>query len=308
LATVFLGSGEFSRDLLTELLRSGYGITSVITPQDRPAGRGLKLRPTAVKALAEAEGLEVLQPSGPADSSFLDALRGTRPDVLLVADYGYVLPGTVLGFPSRGCVNVHPSLLPRYRGAAPIQRALMEGESETGVTLMLMDEGLDTGPVIASEKVAIEEEDDALTLRGKLALLGARLVLEELPGFLSGKTVPRPQEEGHATYADPIRKEEAAIDWTRDAMTIFNQVRALSPRPGAHTWLEGKRVKILRARPRQDVAAAPGKVAAAAGDALVVGAGEQALQVYELQPEGRKVMGAGEFMRGYRISEGDLFA
>ena len=199
-------------------------------------------------------------------------------------------------------------MIPKGWERSSTAAALLDGRQETGVTIMLMDEGLDTGPVIASEKVAIEEEDDALTLRGKLALLGARLVLEELPGFLSGKTVPRPQEEGHATYADPIRKEEAAIDWTRDAMTIFNQVRALSPRPGAHTWLEGKRVKILRARPRQDVAAAPGKVAAAAGDALVVGAGEQALQVYELQPEGRKVMGAGEFMRGYRISEGDLFA
>lgn len=306
--TVFLGSGEFSRDLLAELLRAGYEIDAVITRPDRPAGRGLYLRPTAVKVLAQGEGLRLLQPAGPSHPAFMGALEELLPDLLLVADYGYLLPEVVLSYPSKGCVNVHPSLLPRYRGAAPIQRALLQGEKETGVTLIALDEGMDTGAIIAVEKAAIEDEDDALSLRRKLASLGARMVVETLPPFASGGIVPRPQEEKMATYADPIRKEETSIDWTRDAKSVHNQVRALSPRPGAHTRLRGKRVKILRAHPRKDIdAAAPGEVALARGEDLVVGTGEHALQLDEVQPEGKRPMRAGEFLRGYHPREGEMF-
>jgi methionyl-tRNA formyltransferase len=284
----------------------GFETSAVITRCDRPAGRGLRLQPTAVKAFAEKEGLKVFQPDGPDDPAFMAALDDLRPELLLVADFGYLLPRAVLEYPPLGCVNVHPSLLPRYRGAAPIQRALMRGERATGVTLMALDEGMDTGGIIAQEEICIEDADDALSLRRKLVSLGARMVVKTLPSYAAGSIAPHPQEDKRATYADPIRKPDTIIDWTREAMSIHNQVRALSPLPGAYTKLRGKRLKILRTVPREDIAvAAMGKIALCEKDLLMVGTGKGALQVEEIQPEGKKTMSTVEFLRGYRPREGE---
>ncbi len=306
--TLFLGSGDFSRDLLRELLALGMQFAGVITRPDRPAGRGLRQRPTAVKSLAGEEGLAIFQPPGPTHPEFYAVLEALRPEVVLAADYGLLLPQKVLRFPSRGCVNLHPSLLPRYRGADPIRRALMNGEAETGVTLMLMDEGLDTGGIIASEKLAIDAADDASTLRARLARAGARLVMHCLPAFVEGGIEPRSQEEENATYAEPVRKEEARIEWRRSAVEIHNQVRSLSPRPGAYSSLGGRRVKILRALPRLDATAlAPGETATAADGSFLVGTGGGALQLEVLQAEGKKAMSAEDFLRGYRPRSGEAF-
>lgn len=306
--TVFLGSGEFSRDLLRELLSLGMQIEALITRPDRPAGRGLRSRPTAVKSLAREAGLAVYDPPEPSHPAFLSALDELRPEVILVADYGLMLSREILEYPPRGCVNVHPSLLPRYRGAAPIRRAIMNGEKETGVTLMLLDEGMDTGGIIASVKVAIGDHDDAEMLRARLASAGARMVMYYLPVYLSGNIEPWPQDEQFATYADPVGKEETLVDWSRSALDIHNQVRSLSPRPGAYAKLGGRRVKILRTRPREDGSAAlPGEITTAADGAVLAATGQGMLQLELLQPEGKKVMSAEDFMRGYRPREGEAF-
>jgi methionyl-tRNA formyltransferase len=309
LKTVFLASGEFSRDLLRDLLRSDFEISALVTRPDRPAGRSLKPNPTPAGSLAVEEGMKIYMPASPADPGFMSVLEELQPELLLVADYGFMLPVEVLMFPPGGCVNVHPSLLPRYRGAAPIQRALMDGASVTGVTLMAMDEGMDTGPIIARQEVEIGDEDDAHALRSKLAALAARMVEEYVPQYLSGAIVPIPQDEGAATYAEPVAKNEYIIDWTREARDIRNQVRALSPRPGAHTNLRGKRVKIIEAGLREDIRGLkPASLEVTQKGILLVGTGRGALQPHVLQPEGKRVVSAEEFLRGYRIEPGEAFA
>jgi len=306
--TIFLGSGDFAHDILSNLLQSGFSLSGVITIPDRPAGRGLRTRPSPVKALAVQEGVSVYQPAGPADSAFLALLEEKQPELLLVADYGYILTEEILTFPAGGCLNVHPSLLPRYRGAAPIQRALIQGERVTGVTLMLLDEGMDTGDIIAREEIDVGVEDDALTLRRKLASLGARMVVDIVPSYMAGDIVPHPQDEELATYADPVSKSEMQIMWTQPAIRIHNQVRALSPRPGAYTYFRDKRIKVLRASAAEDIhALQPGTLAVAGKDILMVGTGAGSLQLKEVQPEGKQPMSASDFLHGYRPSSGEGF-
>ena len=306
--TVYVGSGEFSRDLLHDLLHAGFEVSGVITRPDHPAGRGLRQRPTPVKTTAEQAGIRVFEPDGPGDPLFMTALDELRTEIIVVADYGYLLPRSILEYTPTSCLNVHPSLLPRYRGAAPIQRALMQGERMTGVTLMLLDEGMDTGGVIAREELAIEDADNADSLRTRLASLGARLLTETLPLYISGAVAPAPQDETMATYADPIRKSDTIIDWTRTAGSIHDQVRALSPRPGAYTRFRGKRAKILRSRPRHDIhGTAPGKLVLDGKEGVIVGTSQGTLQILELQLEGKKAVSAGEFRRGYRPADGDRF-
>lgn len=306
-AVVFAGSGEFSADLLRELARIGYLPARTLTRRDRPAGRGRKLRPTPFKAAAVKLGMEVVEADGPADPAFMEALEASRTEVLLVADYGFVLPRAILTYPSRGCVNIHPSLLPRHRGATPIRRALMEGDSESGVSLMLMDEGLDTGPIVAMRAVNIEYQDNELSLRTRLAAIGAELVMRFIPPWLSGEVEPRPQGEEGASYASPIRPEELLIDWALPARVIHNRVRALAPRPGAYTYMRGKRLKVLRSEPcGAESRLAPGEVSLAEGGTPVVGTGEGALRLLELKPEGKRSMLAEEFLRGYRPAEGEI--
>lgn len=301
LRVVFLGSGDFAHGLLRRLLEDGCGIAAVIIPPERPAGRGLRIKASPLKVLARERGLPLLQPGEPRQENYVAALREQRPDLVLVTDYGHILPAAVLEIPPSGCLNVHPSLLPRYRGAAPIQRALMDGVEKTGVSLMLLDEGMDTGPVICQREAAVGGEDDAGILRERLASLAARMVIEELPRYLAGEAVPRPQDERTATYAPPIAKGEYEIDWSRPAADIHNLVRALAPRPGAFTTLRGKRIKILRARlADRDANLAPGEMAALDGETFVAGCADGAISLELVQPEGRKAMTAGEFLRGYR--------
>jgi methionyl-tRNA formyltransferase len=249
-----------------------------------------------------------MQPHSIKQDSFLDNLKAAQPEVILLADYGELLPPALLQLPPGGCVNVHPSLLPRYRGASPVQRALMDGEDITGVTLMLMERGLDTGPIIYQQKMEIREDDDAGSLASKLAVLGGRLLVSKLPAYLSGKITPHPQDENKASYAEPIDKRELLIDWSGKAHTVFNKVRAISPSPGAYTYFRGKRLKIFRVIPAAGGGKSPpGTIVVQENNHLLVKAGEGALKLESLQPEGKKIMSADEFLRGYHLGLGECF-
>lgn len=304
---LFVGTGDFARMVLEHLAAKGLSPRAVITGADKPSGRGLRLRPTPVAEMAARLGLETLKlekPKGPDLSTLVESLR---PDFVLVCDYGQLIPGDVLSLLPGRFLNLHPSLLPCYRGAAPVRRALMEGATRTGVSLMVMNEGLDSGPVVAFRETEIHPEDDAGTLQARLARQGAILVRDSAPAYLQGRLRPRGQDPGQATYAPPIRKEELIIDWGRTAGEINNQVRALSPSPGARARLEGRWVKVLRSRMREDVEGLlPGEMVVTGGK-MLVGTGKGALEVLLLQPEGRRRMEASEFLRGYRGKERNFF-
>jgi len=304
----FFGSGEFSRNILEVLLENELIPQALITRIDRPSGRGRRLRPTPVKLFAKESGIEVIQPHDISEDTFIDTLKAAQPEVILLADYGELLPTALLQLPPKGCVNIHPSLLPRYRGASPVQRALMDGVDITGVSLMLMEKGLDTGPIIYQQEMEIGEDDDAGSLARKLAVLGGRLLVSKLPAYLLGEITPHPQDEDEASYAEPINKRELLIDWSRKARTVFNQVRALSPSPGAYTYFRGKRLKILRAMPTAgEVKSPPGTIVVQGNIHLLVKAGEGALRLETLQPEGKKIMSSDEFLRGYHLETGECF-
>jgi methionyl-tRNA formyltransferase len=308
LRIIFFGSGDFSRLLLENLPQSGLEIVGVVTQPDQPAGRGLKTRPTPLKEIALRRNLHVLQPRDIREEGLELALGEYRAELILVADYGQIFPPSVLQIPSLGSVNVHPSLLPRYRGPSPIQRALLEGDPVTGVTLMLMDEGLDSGPIIAQREVAIDDEDDFGTLRKKLALEAAGMLEEELPRFSAGLIQPKPQDDGAASYAAPLSKQELKIDWSLDRNAIRNKIRALSPSPGAYTYWRGKRIKLLRAElDETDLASNPGCVNVLGKKLLYAGTGSGPIRIEILQPEGRKAMSSAEFIRGYRPLPGEAF-
>jgi methionyl-tRNA formyltransferase len=228
---VFAGTPEFAAAALRALHEAGHHIALVLTQPDRPAGRGLKTQPSAVKRLAEELGLGVQQPQTLKDERMLEALRHSNPDAMIVAAYGLILPPAVLAIPARGCVNIHASLLPRWRGAAPIQRALLAGDARTGISIMQMDAGLDTGPVLLQEAIAIEPHDTAQTLHDRLASLGSRLIVEAL----AAPRTPVPQDDAQATYAPKLDRNEARLDWTEPASSIDRKVRAFNPAPGAWT-------------------------------------------------------------------------
>ena len=300
---VFAGTPEFAAVSLEALLRARHEVTLVLTRPDRPAGRGLKPQPSAVKQLALGHGLPLLQPPALEDSATLNAIAAAHPAVVVVAAYGLILPLALLALPARGCLNVHASLLPRWRGAAPIQRALLAGDSTTGITIMQMDQGLDTGPIVLQEAVAISPDDTAGTLHDKLAALGARLLLRAL----EASPAPKPQDGSIATYAMRIGRGEAEIDWRNAAAGIERQVRAFDPVPGAHTRHEGVALKVWRARIERGVSAAPGTVCAAQSDGIVVACGSDGLRITELQRAGGKRLAAGAFLSGFRLARGARF-
>lgn len=294
---VFAGTPEFAAVSLEALLAARHDVTLVLTRTDRPAGRGRKLRPSAVKQIAARRGLSLLQPATLKDPAVLRAVEASRPEATVVAAYGLIFPPALLRLAPRGCVNVHASLLPRWRGAAPIQRALLAGDAITGISIMQMDEGLDTGPVLLQESVAILPEDTAATLHDRLAALGARLVVRALAEGPS----PRPQDERSATYAARITHEEAEIDWRKPAAEIERQVRAFNPAPGAQTRLDGTTLKIWHARSEPGPSRAPGSVCAADAGGLVVACGDGVLRIIELQRAGGRRMSAGAFLAGFRL-------
>ncbi len=302
---LFVGSGDFAAALLREMAEAGYLPRRVLTLPDRPAGRGRRPRPTPCKAAAMEAGLTLTETSHPGEPAFREALSREHPEVVLVSDYRFILPREILEYPPRGCVNVHPSLLPRHRGAAPIRRALMEGDDRSGVSLMLMDEGMDTGPIIAARDTAVEEDDDERSLRLRLAAMGASLLEDCLYLWVEGSLEARPQGEEGASYAPPIHPGELLLDWTRPAREVFNRVRALAPRPGAYTYLRGRRLKILRAVPERTRPGLEPGVLSPGGGVLLVGTGEGTLRILLLQPEGKREMSAEEFLRGYRPAEGE---
>lgn len=284
-----------------------FEISAVVTQPDKPRGRELHLQPPPVKILAQKLGLPVLQPPKARDETFIAELRAAKPDLIVVAAYGHILPQAILDLPRFGCLNVHTSLLPRYRGAAPIQWAIANGETQTGVSIMKMDAGMDTGGILAQRMTPILPEDDSASLHDRLAQLGADLLLETIPEYLSGKIQPSPQPDG-ASYAPKIKKEDGHINWNLPARTIWNRMRAFRHWPGAFTFLSsGSKpllLKIWQAEVVETIGAA-GQILSAEGDGIVVGCGDQALKVKELQLEGGRRMRAHEFLTGRPLKIGE---
>jgi methionyl-tRNA formyltransferase len=299
----FAGTPAFAAVSLDALLRARHDVTLVLTQPDRPAGRGLKARPSAVHRLARERGLAVLQPAALKEPAVLQAVTARAPEALVVVAYGRILPGTLLRAAPRGALNVHASLLPRWRGAAPIQRALLAGDTVTGATIMQMEESLDTGPILLQAQLPISAEDTAGALHDKLAALGAELLLRALAEALPA----RPQNEAEATYAARIDTSEAEIDWGRSAQEIDRQVRAFNPAPGARTRLDGVALKIWRARPEPAAPATPGTMCAAAAGGIVVACGSGGLRILELQRAGGKRIGAEAFLAGFKLAAGARF-
>lgn len=295
---VFMGSPEFAVPTL-QALAEAYPVVGVVTQPDKPAGRGRKPTPPPVKRIAEALGLPVMQPRRLRAPEAYEQLAAWQPDLIVVAAYGQILRPNVLALPRYGCINVHASLLPRWRGASPIQHAILHGDAETGITIMLMDEGMDTGPILTQEALPIAPDDTAGTLSPKLSALGARLLLETLPGYLAGDIQPRPQPEEGVTYAPLLKKEDGRLDFTEPAAALARRVRAFNPWPGTFTEWQGKLLKIHRAH------AAP-QPSPGAGERLVVegrpaiGTGEGVLVLDEVQPAGKKPMPGEVFLRGAR--------
>lgn len=291
---------------MAALLDAGHEIVLVLTQPDRPAGRGLQPSKSAVKQLAEARRLEVFQPQKLTDEGVLGRLAAARPEVVVVAAYGLILPQRALEIAPHGALNIHASVLPRWRGAAPIQRALLAGDRETGITIMKMDAGLDTGAMLAPHRVAIAADDDAQSLHDRLAALGAEAIVGALAEIAAGRASFQPQPESGATYARKIGKQDAVLDWTKSGTELERVVRALRPAPGARSQLRGEMVKIWRAR-HVARTGTPGEVLECGAEGILVGCGEDALLATELQRAGGTRLAAADFLRGFALSSGERF-
>jgi methionyl-tRNA formyltransferase len=304
---VFMGTADLACPSLAALAASSaFEVVGVITQPDRPKGRDLRWQPTPVKETALRLGLTVFQPERIKHESALTTLQDWAPAVIVVVAYGQILPKTILDLPPRGGVNVHASILPQYRGAAPIQWAILNGERESGITLMKMDAGLDTGDILAMEKTEISLEDNAQTLHDRLAAMGARLLLATLPNYLAGGIVPQPQPKEGGVYARKINKEDGLIEWRMTAIELWN--RGFNPWPGAYTHLtlDGRPqlVKVWRARIETGYGGEPGTVLHADAEGIIVACGQHALRLMELQREGRRRLPAAEFLLGTRLVTG----
>jgi methionyl-tRNA formyltransferase len=292
---VFAGTPDFALESLRRLVESGNIPVAVLTQPDRPAGRGKQLTASPVKEFALDQDIPVLQPVTLRDPDAVAEIAALDADLLIVAAYGLLLPQTVLDLPRSGCLNVHASLLPRWRGAAPIQHAILAGDAETGVCLMHMEAGLDTGPVYVSESTSIGDEETAGELHDRLARLGADLLVDKLEAILRGDLEAKQQDEIGATYASKIRRQDAALDWTRPAAEIARAVRAYNPVPGAWFELDGESIKCWQARVLDDGESPPGVVLDAGKDGVDVACGEGVLRLLEVQRPGRRRVTAAEF-------------
>lgn len=304
---VFAGTPEFAAQALAAILADGNEVVLVLTQPDRPAGRGMSLQASPVKQLALQHGLPVHQPSSLKSEDACQPIIEARPDVMVVAAYGLILPQAALDIPRLGCLNIHASLLPRWRGAAPIQRAILAGDAKTGVTIMRMEAGLDSGPMLLKESLPIADTETAGTLHDKLAALGARLIVEALPKLERGELPGDIQPEEGVTYAAKLEKAEAALDWRRPALLLDRAVRAFNPFPGATAQMDGQIIKIWRAAAVPGTGE-PGTVLAAGADGIVVACGEGALCLTELQKAGGKRLPAADFLRGFALKPGQRFA
>jgi len=298
--TVFMGTPEFALATLEGLLDFGLNLVGVYTQPDRPSGRGKKLSPPPVKLLAEARGLKVFQPQKLRAPEVVGELQSLAPDLIVVVAYGQILPKSVLDIPKYGCINVHASLLPAYRGAAPINKVIIDGKTETGITTMLMDVGLDTGDMLVKKATAIGPFETAGELHDRLALLGRETIEETLRQLCAGTLRPEKQDDALSCYAPMLKKEDGRIDWHRSAEEIHNQVRGLEPWPGGYTYLDGEVLKIADTAPEEGVGE-PGTVVSADPDGVRVACGGGVLKIGELQLPGKKRLPAGEFLRGRTI-------
>ena len=305
---MFMGTAPFACPTLHKLITSPHQIVAVVTQPDRPRGRGQQATASAVKTLALAHHLTIVQPASLRPAAVVDDLAALAPDIIVVVAYGNILPPSVLQLPLYGCINVHASLLPKYRGAAPVQWALIHGETVTGYTIIQMDEHVDTGPLLWSEACPIAPEDDALSLGARLAEAGAHGILDVLAALERGTLTAQPQPDTGASYAPKLSRDLGRLDWSRSAVTLHNLVRGVVPWPGATTGWRGTEVKIWRARVHATPQASPpGTITAVSPDGLCVACGAQQLLVQELQPANRRRMSAREFAQGYRVQPGDRF-
>lgn len=305
---VFMGTPDFSVGTLEAIVSAGHEVACVVTQPDKPRGRGKELQPTPVKQAALQHGLRVYQPRKVRAPEAVEKIRSYEPDVIVVVAFGQIIPQEILDIPRYGCINVHASLLPKYRGAAPIQWAVLDGEKVSGVTIMRMDAGLDTGDMIAKVEVPLDEEETAGTLFDKLSAAGAKLLVQTLPALADGTAVYEKQpEESPTPYARMIKKQDGEIDWTRSAEEIERWIRGMSPWPSAYTHLGQKTLKIWRAKTAEGQKdCTPGTVLEAGKEGFVVGTGNGALRLLEIQLEGKKRMEAEAFLRGFSLERGTV--
>src|SRR5437016_3920586 len=308
LRILFMGSADLSCVTLLALIESpAYKVLAVVTQPDRPKGRQLKLHPSPVKEVALRANLPVLQPERARNPDFVQELRRAEADLIVVAAFGQILPKDILDLPRFGCLNLHTSLLPKYRGAAPIQWAILNGESETGITIMKMDPGLDTGDILTQEKTAISPHDNSQTLHQRLAEMGAQLLLRTIPDYVAGKIRPHPQPADGVTYAPKIKKQDGHLDWTQPARVLWNRVRGLVPWPGAFTYLpvqlQPHLLKIWQAEV-VETSGPPGEVLLADKTGIVIGCGRDALRILTLQLEGGRRLTAQAFLAGHPLKPG----
>jgi methionyl-tRNA formyltransferase len=303
---VFMGTSAFAVPSLKSLIQSRHEVPMVITRPDKPAGRGRHLRTSPVKEAAAEMGLPIFQPDRIAYPESRQVLNQVSPDLCIAAAYGEILPPEVLEIPRLGCINLHASLLPQYRGADPMRRALIAGEKQTGVTIMWMSEGLDEGDIIFQQSLEIPSEENYGGLHQRLAEEGAALLIKSLDALERGGAPRLPQDDSRASFAPPLRPEEKRIRWSQSAEEIHNLVRALNPSPGAYCLWQGRRLKVWRAEKDSTAEGIPGRIVEICEESLIVAAGRGGVRLTELQPEGRKRMTGGEFARGYRPSVGEM--
>lgn len=305
---VFMGSPPFAVPSLEALVREGHRVVAVVTQPDRPKGRGRRVQPPPVKEAALALGLPVLQPPAVKERDFLDRLKPLSPDLLVVVAFGQILTKELMGIAPWGAINLHASLLPKYRGAAPIPWAILMGEKETGLTLMQMDEGLDTGPILAQERIRILEHDTAGDLHDRLAARSGAFLVGALAEMAKGSLIPMPQDEALASYAPKIDRNMARVRWEEDARSISLRVRAMDPWPGAHTRLGDREIRLFGARVVEPgrQGATPGRVQGPCGGLLCVETGHGVLGLVELQVPGRRRLPAPEFLRGFPLPPGTV--
>jgi len=302
---VFMGTPGFAIPSLTMLIASDNTIAGVVTQPDRPSGRGKKLTPPPVKTLALQHALPVLQPERVKEENAIQWLRSKKPDLIVVVAFGQILPPKILKIPSYGCINLHTSLLPQYRGAAPINWALINGEKKTGVSTILMNEWMDTGDIFLQMETKIEEKEDALTLSNRLSTLGAKLLLETISQLKRGGLTPTPQNHSKVTYAPLLKKDDGHIDWRKNAQAIHNQIRGTLPWPGAFTYLDKKLLKIFNSVViDEENRGSPGKIFQVGAEGIKVATGKECLLLTEVQLQGRKRMNAAEFIKGHPVPTG----
>lgn len=303
---VFMGTPDFAAASLEALLKSDHSVVGIVTQPDRPKGRGNILTPSPVKLLAQREQISLLQPLKMKDPEFFHALTGWKPDLIAVAAFGRILPPAILSLPLLGCINVHGSILPKYRGAAPIQWAIINGETETGITTMLMDEGMDTGAILLQETIPITPDDTVGTLSPRLAELGGNLLVETITRLKAGTLIPRPQDSSRATLAPLLKKEDGIIDWALPATALANRIRGLAPWPGAYTTVAGgDRWTIWRARKVPgSVTKSPGVIVAVTHEAIHVATADGILAVMELQAANSRRMAVSQYLAGHPVAVG----